>query len=178
VRERLTARVLLFDPAGRILLLRGRLPSDPAAPGAWFTVGGEVEAGESLEAAAAREAAEETGFSDVTLGAPIWFGEQVLRLGDQRPVRFKEHYFVAWCGGAEPSRAGWQAHEHDLVDDIRWWTPPDLAACTDKVFPPGLAGRLAEVFERRFERGAVIAPPWQAAAPRSRLSGQNPRRAL
>ena len=49
MKERLTARVLLLDPEDRILLMKGRLPSDPDAPGAWFTVGGGIEPGESLE---------------------------------------------------------------------------------------------------------------------------------
>ncbi|HWF00265.1 MAG TPA: hypothetical protein VG248_10755 [Caulobacteraceae bacterium] len=33
MRTRRTARVLLLDPDDRILLLKGRLPSDPQAPG-------------------------------------------------------------------------------------------------------------------------------------------------
>ena len=32
-RERLTARVVLLDPSGRLLLMKGRLPSRPNAPG-------------------------------------------------------------------------------------------------------------------------------------------------
>ena len=60
MRERLTARVLLFDPRGRLLLVRGR--ATPAAElSFWFTVGGGVEPGETLEAGALREVAEETG---------------------------------------------------------------------------------------------------------------------
>lgn len=71
MRERLTARVLLFDVQGRILLLKGRLPNRPMHTSSWFTVGGGVEPGETLEAAALREIAEETGFSDVELGPVV-----------------------------------------------------------------------------------------------------------
>lgn len=143
MRERLTARVLLFDPAGRILLMKGRLPSDPGAPGAWFTVGGGVEPGESLAAAASREIIEETGFRDAEVGPVAWSGEQVLHDRKGRPVLFQESYLIARCAGGEPSRDGWQALEREFVDDIAWWTLADLQATSEPVFPPGLADKLA-----------------------------------
>ena len=145
MRERLTARVLLLDPGGRILLMKGRLPSDPAAPGAWFTVGGGVEAGESLTDAARREIVEETGFSDAVLGALLWQGEQIHHDRKGRPVRVREHFFVASCAGGEPDRVGWQALEREFVDDIRWWTHEALAACGEPVFPSDLASRLRDL---------------------------------
>lgn len=143
MRERLTARVLLFDPLGRILLMKGRLPSDPAAPGAWFTVGGGIEPGESLEQAAAREVLEETGFRDVEIGEVVWSGEQLHHDRKGRPVLVRETFLTARCPGGEPSRAAWQALEREFVDDIRWWKIEDLAACAEPVFPADLAGRVA-----------------------------------
>ena len=148
VRERLTARVLLLDRADRILLMKGRLPSDPSAPGAWFTIGGGVEPGETLIQAAAREIIEETGLTDFELGAMLWRGEQLLRDRKQRPVRVLEHFILARCAGGEPSRAGWQALEREFVDDIRWWTHADLAQCPDPIFPRDLVERLAELLSR------------------------------
>jgi len=148
MRERPTARVLLLDPEGRILLMKGRLPSDPTAPAAWFTLGGGVEPGESLEAAALREVFEETGFIDVALGPLMWRRQAVYRDRALRPWRFEESYFVARCGGGEVSRAGWKALEREFVDDIRWWTLADLSACQDPVFPENLADLLTQVLER------------------------------
>jgi ADP-ribose pyrophosphatase YjhB (NUDIX family) len=144
MRERLTARVLLLDAQDRILMMKGRLPSDPDAPGAWFTVGGGVEAGETLEEAALREIREETGFTDVALGPLLWQSEVIRHDRKGRPVLIKEAFRLARCAGGEPSRVGWQALEHEFVDDIRWWTPEDLAACPEPVFPPDLAARLAQ----------------------------------
>lgn len=135
MRERLTARVLLFDPQGRILLMKGRLPNRPKASASWFTVGGGVEEGESLVEAALREIVEETGFTEVELGPVVWTreGEGVLVSGER--VLFKESYLVARCLGGEPSREGWADYETDLIDDIRWWTLEEVAATTERIYP-------------------------------------------
>jgi len=144
MRERVTARLLLFDRENRILLMKGRLPSDPAAPGAWFTVGGGVEPGETLRQAAAREAFEETGFTDVEIGEVLFAGEQIHHDRKGRPVLVKETFLLARCAGGEVSRAGWQALEREFVDDARWWTLDALAACAEPVFPADLAARAAK----------------------------------
>jgi 8-oxo-dGTP pyrophosphatase MutT (NUDIX family) len=141
IRVRLAARVLLFDPEGRLLLLKGRLPSAPDAPGWWFTVGGGMEPGESVREAALREIAEETGFTEVTLGEILFQSDEVLRDRKQRPVRHRSTFLFARCGGGQPSRDGWQALEREFVDDIRWWTLDDLAAMTEPVYPTDLAQR-------------------------------------
>jgi len=75
MRERLTARVVLLDPQDRVLLLKGRLPSQPQGPSFWFTVGGGLEDGESLAEAALRETLEETGLADVARGPVVWRDE-------------------------------------------------------------------------------------------------------
>ena len=141
VRERLAARVLLFDPAGRLLLLTGRLPSSPDAPGWWFTVGGGIEPGESVREAALREIGEETGFTAVTLGEVLFETDEVLHDRKQRPVRHRSTFLFARCEGGQPSRAGWQALEHEFVDDIRWWTLDELSALSEPIYPADLASR-------------------------------------
>ena len=139
-----TARVLL-DRRDRILLMNGRLPG--AAGGAWFTIGGGVEPGETYAEAAAREIREETEITDFELGPVVWLRQGVLRL--PQVTLLKEQYIVARCGGGEPDRGGWTALERDLVDDIRWWSHGDLARTGERVFPPGLADRLPGVLSGR-----------------------------
>jgi 8-oxo-dGTP pyrophosphatase MutT (NUDIX family) len=156
LRERPTARVLLLDEADRILLMKGRLPSRPDGPGNWFTVGGGVEPGETLLEAAAREIREETGIEAFALGPVVWVREGVMTLGDGEDVLMKESYVVARCTGAEPVRHGWQADELEFIDDIRWWTPAELAATEDRVWPPGLAAMLADILAGRFPADPIV----------------------
>ncbi|HEY3951637.1 NUDIX hydrolase [Phenylobacterium sp.] len=150
LRERPTVRVLLFDPDGRILLMRGRLPSRPDGPGYWFAVGGGMEPGESLEQAAVRELAEETGFAGVALGPVVWTRGGPLTLADGETMMFRERYLVGRCAGGEPSRDGWDAQERALVDDLRWWTAEDLAACTEVIYPKELPSLVADVAMGRY----------------------------
>jgi ADP-ribose pyrophosphatase YjhB (NUDIX family) len=138
----------LLDREDRILLLKGRLPSKPEQPGAWFTVGGGIEPGETVRQAAAREIHEETALTGVELGPVVWLREGVLRIPD--PMVFQESYLVARCDRAEPVRDGWTAMERQLLDDIRWWTLAELIATTERVFPPGLAGRLPPILAGEF----------------------------
>jgi 8-oxo-dGTP pyrophosphatase MutT (NUDIX family) len=133
MRDRLTARVLLFDPQGRILLVRGRATSAPDARSFWFTVGGGVDEGETLEAGALREIAEETGFTEVELGPVVWVRASVFTLADGETVMMKESYFVARCPGGEPSRAAWEPHELVLMDDMRWWSAAEIAATDEMI---------------------------------------------
>ena len=144
MRERITARLLLLDPEGRILLMKGRLPSDPDAPGVWFTIGGGVEAGETLREAAAREVVEETGFTDAAIGQVLFGGEQIHHDRKGRPILIRESFMLARCGGGTPSRDGWQALEREFVDDVRWWTLDELRACGEPIYPADLADRLAK----------------------------------
>jgi 8-oxo-dGTP diphosphatase len=149
MRERLTARALLLDPAGRILLMKGRLPGRPDGPAFWYSVGGGVDDGETLAQAAAREIVEETGLTDAVLGPTVWRDEVILHDIDGEERLFKQYYVVARTAGGDPSREGWLPHERQLTDDMRWWTLGELQLTDDTVFPAGMAVLLADVLAGR-----------------------------
>ena len=155
MRERLTARVLLFDPHGRFLLMKGRLPGAQRVAPSWFTVGGGAEPGETAYEAAAREIVEETGIADFELGPTIWRRDGPLPLAGGELVMFREHYIVARSQGGVLSRDGWDAMERALIDDLRWWSLDELRACQDVVHPIGLADLLPDIIAGRYPQSPL-----------------------
>jgi 8-oxo-dGTP pyrophosphatase MutT (NUDIX family) len=157
MRERLTARVLLLDPHDRILLMKGRLPGDAAGPRFWFTVGGEREPGEGVLGTAAREIVEETGLTDSQLGPIVWTSEALIAFGERgETLHFKEAYVFARTKGGPLSRAGWMPGEHELIDELRWWTLSELRQSEETIYPIGLAELLDDVVAGRIPAEPLV----------------------
>ena len=136
--ERKTARVLLFGPDKRILLVKFHDESiyKPDAPGTSIfgaTVGGKLEPGEDVMAAAMREAREEIGRT-IRLGPTVWYGEQVLHWNGA-PTLFKETFVVAFLDSSEVSKTGWSDIEKDVIKEMRWWTLEELVRTDETVYP-------------------------------------------
>ncbi|MEJ0064498.1 MAG: hypothetical protein WDM85_03025 [Caulobacteraceae bacterium] len=126
MRERLTARVLLLDPDGRILLMKGRLPGRPDGPSFWYSIGGRRRGRRDAGAGprrgrSSRRPASPTRCSARQSGAT----SVILRDIEQEKRLFKQYYVVARSAGGDPSREGWLPHErqayrrHALVDPGR-----------------------------------------------------------
>ncbi|MFF0488086.1 NUDIX domain-containing protein [Nocardia sp. NPDC004068] len=124
---RTSARVVLLDDQDRILLMRGHDPQTPHLP-FWFTVGGGVEPGETLRAAAVRELWEETGYAlDSTfLRGPIWRRVAVFPF-DGELIRSEELFFVARARSSfEPKAADPTVWERRCVNAYKWCAPEDI----------------------------------------------------
>jgi 8-oxo-dGTP pyrophosphatase MutT (NUDIX family) len=158
IPQRPTVRVLLLDPQDRLLLVRGRFTREQAGPGFWFTVGGGADPGETAAATALREVREETGFEDVEIGPEVWRHELLGWLPNGEKVLFRERYVVARCAGGEPCCEGWEPHEHELMDEMRWWTHAEIAASDDQIFPEGLARLLPDILAGRFPDAPITLP--------------------
>ena len=148
-RRRLTARVILLDDQGRILLMKGRSATDPHRAGEWFTVGGGVKPGETLEEAARREIHEESGIAGACIGPVLWSRELPFTDRVGQPVILEEFYLVARCAGGEPCRDRWTEAERRLMDDIRWWTGAEVSAPLEPLHPANLPELLVQALAWR-----------------------------
>ncbi|OSC37515.1 NUDIX hydrolase [Mycobacterium decipiens] len=133
-RHRTSARVVLLDERGAVLLLCGSDPANPAfpdgaAPRWWFTVGGEVRPGERLAQAAARELAEETGLrvAPADMIGPIWRRDEVFEFNGSL-IDSEEFYLVYRTRRFEPSVAGRTNLERRYLHAARWCDANDIAA--------------------------------------------------
>ena len=68
LRIRPSARAVIIDPEGRVLLVRFEFPRGTV----WATPGGGQEPGEDDEATIRRELDEEVGLRDLVIGAHLW----------------------------------------------------------------------------------------------------------
>lgn len=144
MRLRRSARVLLFDPGGDLLLIRfvAELQGEPFV--FWVTPGGEVEPGEADAAAAARELREELGV-ELPLTGPVHeeSGGTYTHLGEI--VRNFDVFFTARCDRGLPVLAGVTADEIRLMQEARWWSPQELETSLERIYPnalPAIAGRV------------------------------------
>jgi 8-oxo-dGTP pyrophosphatase MutT (NUDIX family) len=150
-----TARVVVLDPAGRVLLLGARL-TDPAVPPGdvlfWYTPGGGVEDGESVRQAAVRELAEEIGLvvEPSALEGPVWFRRHVGAFAGV-DVDSRETFFVLRDVVHEVDPAGRTELELLGEEPHRWWSAAEIAASGEEFAPRELAAVLPE----------LLAGPWR-----------------
>ena len=144
---RRSARVIVVDAAGRVLLWRGAV-----VPGEswWLTTGGEIDPGETPVEAAARELAEETGLvvTPAALGEPVAYTSGYADLGFV-PGELHDTFYAYRVESLDVDVTGHQELERDTLLEHRWWTLDELAATTERVMPLGLTHLVGELLAGR-----------------------------
>jgi 8-oxo-dGTP pyrophosphatase MutT (NUDIX family) len=144
--DRRAARVLLVDGGGRVLLFRGHDPVRPEKGSWWFTVGGGLDEGETTRAAAVRELFEETGLAvdPASLAGPVHREVADFSLAGT-DYRQDNEFFVATVGAHDVVTVGFTDLEEQFVLEHRWWSPAELRATTDTVYPTCLVDLLDRI---------------------------------
>lgn len=149
MRQRKSARLLVVDKDGRVLLFRfAHKDGALAGQNYWATPGGGLEEGETFHDAAIRELREETGLIRDALGEPVADREFGLQLPDGEYVGAFEKYYLVASDGATLSRNGWTPQETEVIADHHWWSRDELRQTTDIVWPGNLLQMLSTAASR------------------------------
>jgi 8-oxo-dGTP pyrophosphatase MutT (NUDIX family) len=151
---RRAARVLLFDPLNRVLLIECHSPDDRERR-FWIAPGGGVEAGEGLADAAQRELWEETGIAEAVLGPVVWLRRHVFEW-DGRTLDQREEFLIARTPALRVRPTGLGRDELNYLLRFRWWTLPELLdPPPETTFAPR---RLGPLLRDLLESGAPRSP--------------------
>lgn len=137
LQHRRSARIIVLDPEGRVLLFRH---AGSKGRSFWATPGGGLEDGETFEQAAAREALEELGISGASLQFLWERMSQFVHI--DHPVRQQERYFLLKGSGPDLLVGVQALHQQEGILEMRWWTRAQLEAASETVFPEDLATQL------------------------------------
>ena len=144
-------QILLLNPENKLLLMCADDPRTTSIDGKyhgqfWFTIGGKIEEGESMQEAALREVYEETGIprEKIELGPVVWLGEFDLVLAGT-PTRIKQTFIVARTTQNNVSLDHLTPEEKAVIKKTAWFSLEEIKNCPDVIYPVLLPQYLPDI---------------------------------
>lgn len=151
MKQRKSVRLLILNSKHQLLLMRVIDPTTTARdgksyPAFWCTLGGSMEAGETIAETVARELYEETGLSinDVKVGPTVWHGQHIMFIRGQE-TEMDESFVVIHTNATEFSDANFTADEKQVIDKLAWFSYPDILRSAEPIFPAILKTHLPDI---------------------------------
>jgi len=144
------ARVILIDPADRVLLLRTEFTRRRL----WITPGGGLEPGETAGECARRELLEETGI-DADVGPCVWLRAHVFEFNGALLDEREQFFVVRLEDHTEPHDGRLLDHERDFIREYRWWSQAEIASSDDWFAPRRLAQLLPPILAGDYPREPI-----------------------
>jgi 8-oxo-dGTP pyrophosphatase MutT (NUDIX family) len=134
--RRKSARTLLFDSTGRVLLIRFVVSRGGREFAFWATPGGTIEAGETPNRAARRELREELALvADLT--GPVHESDSTFE-HEGRLIQNTDIFFIVRVADARLNLSGVTAEEIRAMRVLKWWSAADIDQSSETFFPPEL----------------------------------------
>ncbi len=156
VPVRKSVKVLLMNDNKEILLMCADDPKTTAKDGTyhgkfWFTIGGKIENGESINEAAIREIHEETGITEdeIELGPIVWHGEFDLLL-DNILTRLDQTFIVVKTKKNDIFLHAPDDWEKKVIKELKWFSLEDIINCENVIFPVVLPKYLPAILEGKY----------------------------
>jgi 8-oxo-dGTP pyrophosphatase MutT (NUDIX family) len=129
------------DPKGRVLLFSAR---EEDGERWWFTPGGGMHRGETVQGAAVRELSEETGFAvtEAELGPVVATSTGLWRAEEGKLFLGAHSFFFVRVPDTTLNTDGQEDLERSMITGHRWWSTDELRAASERISPLGLADLL------------------------------------
>lgn len=140
---RVSSKLVVLDPAGRVLLLDCTDPGNPDTR--WQELpGGGIEPGEDAAGAAVREVLEEAGVvvPPDSVGPLLWTQVTSFTWRRERHVARGEGRVARLTEAPQVVPVAFTEAEQGTILGQRWWTPEEVAAHRGRFFPRSLPGLL------------------------------------